>query len=101
MKQTATVDEAKQKVVILLSGGIDSLTCLAIARERYLASNIIAVSLSYGQKHIKELQAAQNITDFYGVEFIKQELPKIFTGAGSTLVDANKSNPETTYAALA
>lgn len=45
-----------KKAIILLSGGIDSAVCAAIAKQ--WGYEIYALSFDYGQKHIKELQAA-------------------------------------------
>ena len=39
---------------VLLSGGIDSSTCLAIANEEF--SQVEGVSVDYGQRHAKELE---------------------------------------------
>lgn len=47
------------KVVVLLSGGLDSATTTAIAKAD--GNEIIALSFRYGQRHQKELQAAQKI----------------------------------------
>ena len=47
------------KALVLFSGGVDSTTCLALAVEKYGKENVLALSVSYGQKHSKELEAAQ------------------------------------------
>lgn len=39
------------RVLVLLSGGVDSSTCLAMAVDRYGKDNVVALSASYGQKH--------------------------------------------------
>ena len=53
----------KQKdTVVLFSGGVDSTTCLALAIERFGKDNVVPLSIQYGQKHSKELEAA--IADF-------------------------------------
>jgi 7-cyano-7-deazaguanine synthase len=52
-----------KKVIVLLSGGIDSATCAAIARRR--GYKIFALSFSYGQRHSVELKAAQKIARFF------------------------------------
>jgi 7-cyano-7-deazaguanine synthase len=49
-----------KKAVVLLSGGLDSATCLAIAKSHKVLS-VMRLSLDYHQRHIAELQAAQNI----------------------------------------
>ena len=51
----------KQKAVVLFSGGVDSTTCLALAIERFGKENVVPLSIQYGQKHSKELEAAANV----------------------------------------
>ena len=48
-----------KRAVILLSGGLDSTTCLAIAREQ--GFDLFALTVNYGQRHVFELQAAKNV----------------------------------------
>ncbi len=52
------------KAVVLLSGGLDSATCLAIARDRGFAP--LAISFRYGQRHRHELTAAANVAKALG-----------------------------------
>ena len=52
--------------VILLSGGLDSSTCLALAREQGFRCH--ALSFAYGQRHAQELQAARRVAAALGVE---------------------------------
>lgn len=47
------------RAVVLLSGGLDSATCLAIARDEGLAPH--ALSFRYGQRHAHELRAAEEV----------------------------------------
>lgn len=54
------------KAVLLLSGGLDSLTTLAIARSHEF--DVYALSFSYGQRHQHELIAARKIARTYGVK---------------------------------
>jgi len=54
------------KAVILLSGGLDSATVLAIARSEGRVCH--ALSIVYGQRHEVEMQAAKRIAKTYGVE---------------------------------
>jgi len=56
--------EKKKKAVVLVSGGLDSATCLAIAgREGYEA---FALSFNYGQRHRAELKAAKRVAKAFG-----------------------------------
>jgi len=55
-----------RKAVILLSGGLDSTTVLAIAKS--LGFENYAISFRYGQRHKFELTAAKNIAEFLGVK---------------------------------
>lgn len=54
-----------KKAVVLLSGGLDSTTCLAIAKNE--GFELYAISFDYGQKHRDELMAAKRIAQHYGV----------------------------------
>jgi 7-cyano-7-deazaguanine synthase len=54
------------KAVILLSGGLDSATVLAIARRE--GYDIYALSFSYGQRHAWELEAARRVAASIGVQ---------------------------------
>jgi len=68
----------EKKAVVLLSGGIDSTTCLAIAVKHYGADDVLALTAYYGQKHMRELEAADNVAKFYGVEHIQANLSKVY-----------------------
>ena len=54
------------KAVILLSGGLDSTTCLAIAKHR--GFNLNALTFNYGQRHDFELKSAQKIVDHFQIK---------------------------------
>ena len=59
------MSEEKQKAVVLLSGGMDSTTTLAIAQsERF---DLYALTFRYGQRHAIEIEAARKIAERYGV----------------------------------
>lgn len=56
------------KCIVLLSGGLDSLVCLAVAHQKY---DIIALTFDYGQPSAKkEIEASSRITEHYGCEHI-------------------------------
>lgn len=54
------------KAIVLLSGGIDSATTLAIAKDS--GYEVYAISFRYGQRHIFEIEAAKKIAGKIGVE---------------------------------
>ena len=87
------------KALVLLSGGLDSSTCLALAVKEYGADDVIALSLSYGQKHIKEIKAAEAIAQSYDVELMTYDVKDIFKGSKCTLLEGNKDVPTESYAA--
>ncbi|MBI1820763.1 MAG: 7-cyano-7-deazaguanine synthase QueC [Nitrospirae bacterium] len=72
------------KVVILVSGGLDSTTVLAISKEK--GEKIHALSFDYGQRHAIELESAKKITAYYKVshKIITIDLRQI---GGSALTD--------------
>jgi len=86
------------KALILSSGGIDSTTCLAVAIEKYGKDNVTALSFQYGQKHTKELEAAEKISNYYGVEQITLDLSSLFSYSDSTLLSHATDNlPKGSY----
>jgi len=60
------VYEIEKKAVVLLSGGIDSTTTLAIAKKE--GYSLYAMSFRYGQKNRFELDAARRIAKLFGVK---------------------------------
>lgn len=81
-----------KKAVILLSGGLDSTTCLAIAKNR--GYTCYTLSVSYGQKHLVELNAAQKVADYFQVAEHKLMTISIGDLGGSALTDASIDVPE-------
>ncbi|MDE5782372.1 MAG: 7-cyano-7-deazaguanine synthase QueC [Lachnospiraceae bacterium] len=87
------------RALVLFSGGVDSTTCLGMAIEKYGKENVTALSISYGQKHTKEIEAADNIAKYYGVEHIYLDLAKIFEYSDCSLLSHSKSDvPQESYA---
>lgn len=80
-----------KKAVVLLSGGLDSTTCLALARSQ--GYECYAVSFSYGQRHSVELQAAARIAQHYGVSHKIVSLDVGLFG-GSALTDQSIDVPD-------
>jgi len=78
--------------VVLLSGGLDSATALAIARDQGFSCH--ALSVDYGQRHVAELAAAARIAHALGARqhrIMRVDLAGI---GGSALTDAGIAVPE-------
>lgn len=87
------------KVVVLLSGGIDSTVCLASAVNRYGKGNVTALTLFYGQKHDKELECAKAVAEHYEVKHLVKDLGGVFDLSDSPLLSKNDGVvPEGSYA---
>lgn len=86
--------------LVLASGGVDSSTCLGLAVEKYGAEHVVALSISYGQKHTKELEAARAVAAHYGVEYLTLDLSTIFQydTTCSLLQGCDAEIPEESYA---
>ena len=56
----------KERAVVLLSGGLDSTTCIALANEQKF--ELYALTVNYGQKHNFEIEASKHIAKEYNVE---------------------------------
>ena len=80
-----------QNAVVLLSGGLDSVTCLYWAKANY--ANVTAVSFNYGQRHNSELNAAKKIAAAAQVNhrIIDIDLAQL---GGSALTDASLVVPD-------
>lgn len=87
------------KAIVLSSGGVDSTTCLAVAVDKYGADNVISLSVYYGQKHNKELEAARAVADYYKVRHIELDFKPIFEDSNCSLLMQNKTEiPKESYA---
>lgn len=90
---------ATKKALVLCSGGVDSSTLLAMAVRDFGAANVVALSISYGQRHSREIQAAKAIAAHYGVEQRFLDLAAIFADSNcSLLAHSTEAVPESTYA---
>ncbi len=79
------------RALVLLSGGLDSATCLAIAKEA--GYSCFALTISYGQRHLAEIEAARRVAQKIGVEEHKfYDLPLTEFG-GSALTDRHIAVP--------
>ncbi len=54
-----------KKAVVVLSGGLDSTTCMGIAKEK--GYELYPITFKYGQRHDREVEQAMKVAQFYGV----------------------------------
>lgn len=87
------------KALVLFSGGLDSSVCLGLAVKKYGAEEVLALSIYYGQKHKKEIEASQRVANFYGVKNITLNLGEIFKDSTCTLLEGSAEEiPHEEYA---
>ena len=89
------------KAIVLSSGGVDSTTCVSLAVKELGAENVTTVSVFYGQKHSKELECAEKVANFYGVDHRVIDLSKTHIMDDSNCPLLNNSTadiPEMSYA---
>ncbi len=86
------------KALVLSSGGIDSTTCLALAVLEYGGENVISLSVSYGQKHKKELLAARKIAEYYQTPHREIDLGMVFADSDCTLLEGRAAMRHEDYA---
>lgn len=82
----------EKKAVVLLSGGLDSATCLAIAKNQ--GFDCYCLSLDYHQRHIAELNAARQITNSLGAVEHKTVNLDLSLFGGSAPTDESIDVPE-------
>ena len=91
--------ELFMKALVLFSGGLDSSVCLGLAVKEYGAAEVLALSIYYGQKHRKEMEASEKVAAFYGVRRITLDLGEIFKDSSCTLLEgAAEAIPHEAYA---
>jgi len=81
----------ERRAVVLLSGGLDSATALAIAREQGYVCH--ALSVDYGQRHHAELAAAQRVAAQLGARAHRVAHVDINQFGGSALTDTGIAVP--------
>ena len=91
-----------KKIVVSLSGGMDSSTLLLRAIKEVGASNVTALSFDYGQKHVMELGRAQDLVDYleglgYKIKYQPVKLDGLVSLLSSTLVTGGAEVPEGHY----
>lgn len=88
---TSSYAHTRPRAVVLLSGGLDSATCLAIAAQEY---DCYAISFAYGQRHNSELAAAARLAKAHSA--VEHRVISIDLGGigGSALTDMSIDVPE-------
>lgn len=87
------------KAVVLLSGGVDSATCLSLAVDEYGSHNVFCLIAYYGQKHDKEINCAKEIADYYTVPFRELDLSSIIQSKSCSLLKGSDAKiPHKSYA---
>ena len=81
-----------KRAVVLLSGGLDSSTCLAVARDQGFEAH--ALSVDYGQRHRDELRRARRIARELGAADHKVVRVDLSAFGGSALTDAAIAVPK-------
>jgi len=84
--------------VVLVSGGLDSATCLAIARAEGFACH--ALSFAYGQRHEVELAAARRVAAALGADQHRVMTIDLAAFGGSALTDSSIAVPEAPSAGI-
>lgn len=85
------MDMVKEKAVVLLSGGLDSTTCMAVANDA--GYELYPISFNYHQRHVIELDSAKSVAEYYRVKkhlIIETNMDMI---GGSALTDSNIDVP--------
>lgn len=77
------------RALVLFSGGLDSTVCLGLAVKKYGAEEVTALSIAYGQKHKKEIEASEKVAAYYGVNYRTLDLGEIFKGSNCTLLEGS------------
>src|SRR6478672_1015911 len=78
--------EAREKAVVLLSGGLDSAT--AVAEAKAAGFEVYALTIQYGQRHAVELEAARRVARHLGVSRHVEQTIDLRAFGGSALTGA-------------
>lgn len=82
---------------VSLSGGIDSATCLGLARNEFGREYTHAYSVDYGQRHDTEIEHAKGLCSYYEVD---HQILHLGPQPRSNLTDATAEIPKVSYAEL-
>lgn len=89
----------RETALVLASGGLDSTTLLAYAVDKHGAENVHALSIQYGQKHVREMESARMVAAHYSVELHTLDLTPLFAESNSSLLaHSGREIPRDSYA---
>jgi 7-cyano-7-deazaguanine synthase len=91
-------DRRAAAAIVLVSGGLDSATCLALARAD--GYRCYALSFAYGQRHEAELRAAGRVTRALGAEQHRVMQIDLAAFGGSALTDPSMAVPESSSSGI-
>lgn len=94
---STTATPVKPIAYVLLSGGIDSATCVSEAGSVVGFQNVRCVSINYGQRHIRELDSAKKVANFYGRPHTVLKIDSI---PRTLLTDPSLDVPDISYAEI-
>lgn len=90
-----TTAHVARRTYVLHSGGVDSSTALAKAiRDTDAFDEVISVSINYGQRHLKEIDYANQLAEHLGIERLIVDMSR---PPKSMLTDSHAPIPETSY----
>src|SRR5690625_1471078 len=90
-----------KRAVVVLSGGLDSATCLGLAHDQ--GYELFALTFNYGQRHRREVELAQQVARYYHVsehrivdlDFLKEIGGSALTEANIDILDRKEEIPVT------
>lgn len=88
------------EAIVLLSGGMDSTLCATMA-EREFHEGVLALTILYGQKHEREVRAAERVAQHLGIRHETVDLDsQLYAESGLALLDAEREIPSASYAEI-
>lgn len=82
----------RSDAIVLLSGGLDSTTALAVASRQH--DSVLGLSFMYGQRHMHEVEAARKVAEYYG---IRHKILNVELGNVGVLMQHDAEMPHMTY----
>ena len=83
------IEDISMKALVLLSGGLDSATCLAMKVAEYGKDQLAALNVFYGQKHSREIESARKVAAHYGVQLEEFDLKNVMEGSDCPLLEGS------------